>query len=331
MHLELFDARMLSPLVQFLDQYGSGSQDYLDRVHVPGELIHEGGWITKKQAYDFTYDIIQRTGCREAVYSAYLNFEFAHLGPVAAAMQACRTVKESLEVGLRLGSVAYEGNEYFLHIDGETTWICYREPREISRGQDYINDMTMIVYYQLIRGLIAEPWQPERMLLRKQLNDRHHLVRPFENCQASLDANVTALAIPTRFLSQRLPSSIETDENGEDWRFGPDEMAPTAERLYRLLASRFAYRSLPTLDQLAVIVSASPATLKRYLAASGITYRELLDRLRFDEACQMLQKTEMPIKEIAQELGYSGTNNFTRSFRRMTGVTPGEYRQDNSV
>jgi len=208
MHLELFDARMLSPLVQHLDLHGASSHAFLDRVHIPGQMIHDGGWITKKQAYDFTYDVVQRTGCREAVYSAYLHFEFAHLGPVAAAMQACKTVKESLEVGLRLGSVAYEGNEYFLRMNGDTTWICYRELHQISRGQVYINDMTMIVYYQLMRGLIDEPWRPERMLLRKQTNERHRLVAPFENCQASLDANVTALAIPTRFLSQRLPSFI---------------------------------------------------------------------------------------------------------------------------
>lgn len=328
MHLELFDARMLSPLLQFLDEQGARSEAYLDRVRIPGELIRAGGWITKKQAYDFTYDIVQRTGHREAVYAAYLNFAFSHLGPVATAMQACKTVKESLEVGLRLGSVAYEGNEYFLEIDGETTWICYRERRNISPGLDYINDMTLIVYYQLVQGLIDESWQPEQIRLREKLNERHRLVAPFENCRATVDNHLTALAIPTRFLSRPIPSRIEqADESNAQWRFGPDGMEPTAERLYRLLASQFTCQSFPTLEQLARLTSVSSSTLKRHLSASGITYRGLLDRLRYDEACQMLQQPEFAIKEIAYELGYSGTNNFTRSFRRMTGITPGAYRR----
>jgi AraC-like DNA-binding protein len=58
-----------------------------------------------------------------------------------------------------------------------------------------------------------------------------------------------------------------------------------------------------------------------------MTYGGMLDRLRFDTACEMLAIPQMTVKEIAHELGYSGTNNFVRSFRRMTGDTPGGYRR----
>jgi AraC-like DNA-binding protein len=94
-----------------------------------------------------------------------------------------------------------------------------------------------------------------------------------------------------------------------------------------LVASRFTYRDLPTLDQVAKMVDVSPTTLKRQLASAGTTYTGLLDRLRFEIACEMLSIPEMSIKEIAHELCYSGTNNFVRSFRRMTGMSPGQYRR----
>ncbi|MGE3316781.1 MAG: helix-turn-helix domain-containing protein [Planctomycetaceae bacterium] len=52
-----------------------------------------------------------------------------------------------------------------------------------------------------------------------------------------------------------------------------------------------------------------------------------MDRLRFDFACELLGDPRMKIGEIAQELGYADTSNFVRGFRRMTGMTPGEFRQ----
>jgi len=89
----------------------------------------------------------------------------------------------------------------------------------------------------------------------------------------------------------------------------------------------FPYRKLPKLEKTALIFDVSPATLKRKLKSVGTTYRQLLDRLRFDIACDMRSDPQLTIRDIALELGYSGTNNFVCSFHRMTGLSPGRYRQ----
>ncbi|WP_013630155.1 AraC family transcriptional regulator [Rubinisphaera brasiliensis] len=333
MEIQLFDPRMLAPLVQFLDQAGVRSERFLHRARIPAELVEVGGWIGKRQAYDFTYDVVHRLRCREAVFQAYLEFEMAHLGPIANAMRACRTVKEALEVGARLGSTAYEGNEYFLEADGETTWFCYREPTVVSAGQTFINDMTLAVYCQLIRATADHDWRPEQFRTREDVHDRHRAVELFEDCQTTIHPHSTGLAFPTDFLSRRLPppsTQLESQpENG--WKFGPEDTEPVVEKLSRLVSSQFSYGTLPTLDVVGDMVDISSRTLKRQLRAAGTSYTGLLDRLRFDAACEMLTDPQMTIREIAHELGYSGPNNFVRSFRRMTGVTPGEYRDSRSL
>jgi hypothetical protein len=60
MAIDLFHARMLNPLVSFLERNGPRSEPLLSRVRIPAELIAEGGWITKKQAYDFTADFVRQ-------------------------------------------------------------------------------------------------------------------------------------------------------------------------------------------------------------------------------------------------------------------------------
>lgn len=329
MVINLFDARMLNPLVSFLERNGDRSGPFTDRARIPGELIATGGWITKKQAYDFTADVVRRSDCPEAVFAAYLRFELGHLGPIEAAMMSCKTVKESLQVGARLGCSAYEGNDYFLRTEGDTTWFCYREPDSASAGRPFIDDMTLTVYYRLVRALIDEDWRPERIRLRQQRTDRHHRVDVFQDCQVEIHPDHTALGFPTEFLSRRIqtqPPADTTDER-ELWLSQPEGSGPTVGALYRLVASRFPFRKLPTLHQLSRMAGVSAATLKRQLGAEGVTYRGLLDRLRFDSACEMLAIPQIPIREIANDLGYSGTNNFVRGFRRMTGLTPGDYRR----
>ena len=68
------------------------------------------------------------------------------------------------------------------------------------------------------------------------------------------------------------------------------------------------------------------AIIKRKLAEEGNSYSELVDRVRIRAAEQLLKKPGMTTKEIAYSLGYSGSNNFIRAFKRLTGHTPSEFR-----
>ena len=58
---------------------------------------------------------------------------------------------------------------------------------------------------------------------------------------------------------------------------------------------------------------------------SGLNYRELLERARYDAAIQLLARTDEAIMDITRKLGYSEPTHFARAFRRMAGVSPGGY------
>ena len=46
-----------------------------------------------------------------------------------------------------------------------------------------------------------------------------------------------------------------------------------------------------------------------------------------DAAKKLLETTAMSVGEIAEELGFSYPNHFTRLFKRKTGVSPQQYRK----
>jgi AraC-like DNA-binding protein len=83
----------------------------------------------------------------------------------------------------------------------------------------------------------------------------------------------------------------------------------------------------PSLAQLAAMLHLSTRTLRRRLAAEGVSYREMLAQLRSQKAEDLLRDGELTVEEVAQRLGYAETSSFTHAFRRWTGVGPRAHRQ----
>lgn len=59
----------------------------------------------------------------------------------------------------------------------------------------------------------------------------------------------------------------------------------------------------------------------------GRTCKEHLEMLRVEKAEEMLKFTDLPLSDIAQELGYSDSSHFVREFKKHKGTTPGSMRK----
>ncbi|MFW6197660.1 MAG: AraC family transcriptional regulator [Myxococcota bacterium] len=82
-----------------------------------------------------------------------------------------------------------------------------------------------------------------------------------------------------------------------------------------------------TLPEVAARVHMSERTLKRRLTDHGTTFSRLVDEHRRDAAMLLLRSPDLSIEEIADRTGYSDAANFTRAFRRWTGVSPRAFRR----
>jgi AraC-like DNA-binding protein len=74
-------------------------------------------------------------------------------------------------------------------------------------------------------------------------------------------------------------------------------------------------------------LAVSRRTLSRRLAAEGASFSRILDDVRREFACALLQDRSFSVADLAFFLDYSEPAAFNRSFRRWTGRTPREFRQ----
>jgi len=57
-----------------------------------------------------------------------------------------------------------------------------------------------------------------------------------------------------------------------------------------------------------------------------MTPMQFVTRDRITRAQQFIRETSRSLIEIALEVGYTSPSHFTKVFRRVTGVTPKEFR-----
>lgn len=71
-----------------------------------------------------------------------------------------------------------------------------------------------------------------------------------------------------------------------------------------------------------------PAHLGRLMRrATGLGFREWSLGIRMRLAVRALAETDVPVKCVAQESGFTSTAQFDRGFRRLFGMTPGDFRR----
>jgi len=68
------------------------------------------------------------------------------------------------------------------------------------------------------------------------------------------------------------------------------------------------------------------AVSKQIKQATKFTFKELLQEKRLTKAKELLEKTNMPITKIIDEVGYDNVSYFYRIFKSKYGKTPKDYR-----
>jgi AraC family transcriptional regulator len=89
----------------------------------------------------------------------------------------------------------------------------------------------------------------------------------------------------------------------------------------------------PTLAQLAAVVRLNPYHFARqFKAATGLPPHQYVITRRVERAKQLLQAgTELSLAELALRAGFCDQSQFSHHFKRLVGVTPGQFRTPSRI
>ncbi|MFK4168606.1 helix-turn-helix domain-containing protein [Paenibacillus lautus] len=70
---------------------------------------------------------------------------------------------------------------------------------------------------------------------------------------------------------------------------------------------------------------------KLFREETGQKFVDYLIELRMNHARRLLEETLLPVQDIATEVGYSNAISFGRMFKKLMGMSPGDYREQAAI
>jgi len=178
------------------------------------------------------------------------------------------------------------------------------------------------VYLDLIRHFVGKHWVPPEIGIETAtvppVAEAH-----FPGSRIQSDQRVGWIAVPRSCL--HVAARTDNSDVGSE-----DSIALAREFDYvdslRALLRAYLPDGYPSAQKMASLMGTSVRTLARRLSESGLTYRALVDEVRFDAAKDVLVDSDARIGDVARSVGFDDPTHFSRMFRRIGGLSPREFR-----
>lgn len=125
-------------------------------------------------------------------------------------------------------------------------------------------------------------------------------------------------------------SESQEVENINNEAYSPASEPTKSDRLSEVFEYvKDHYKEDISLIEIAKIAYLTPTSFCRmFKLKTKKSFVEYLNAIRVSNACKLLIETEMGISEIAYESGFKTVSNFNQLFKKLTGTTPKEYRNN---
>jgi AraC-like DNA-binding protein len=254
------------------------------------------------------------------------SVDLRELGLLYYVMASSDTLGDALSRVARYSTIQNEGVQ-IKYRSGKSVTLTFHYlgvPRQFDQHQIEFFVTILLRICQKLSGLALAPLRVRLMHHRSRLPGE---IKRLYGAHVAFACDADEVVYPGLVASA---SSINADPYLNALLVNYCEQA-TAERrrnsgTWQLKAENAIVPLLPhgqaSIGRIAAELGMSRRTLARRLAAEGLTFRKVLDNLRFDLAKRYLGERDLPTSEIAWLLGYCETSALNHAFKRWTGSAP---------
>ncbi len=160
-----------------------------------------------------------------------------------------------------------------------------------------------------------------------------HLYESRFNCPISFNAPVNEIAIaksaldtPIYGANQRVLSVME--EKIEKMACAQSTAkVPLKDQVASYIRNNMLWE-LPSASKVATGFNMSLSSFKKHLSTEQTCYQKICDDVRLARGIELLKSKKIAIKEISYELGFANSSAFNKAFKRWTGQSPTEFKNE---
>ncbi|MBK8175125.1 MAG: AraC family transcriptional regulator ligand-binding domain-containing protein [Rhodospirillales bacterium] len=323
-------ANALVPFVDFVEGIGGPIERLMQGARLPQQLFTDPErLVPMHQSLAFLGRIARSEGLLDLGLVVGQCTRFDRLGAFAQLGRGALTLHESLNRLIGAIALHSSGDRISLRYHGEHALLChtFALPEVPGRRQGELFALSMMI--EAIRAVVGPDWMPDEVRLAQSEKPNGSRIEAILKvpvvCAGRMQAVVFARSLLARRPANASPGPAADPEDYEVMRATApaNDFAGSVRQVIGALLND----GVPDIQQTAGAVGFSVRTLQRYLAVCGESYSHLVDAVRFDVATRLLRDRDAKLIEIACELGYADAANFTRAFRRWTGIAPSTFRR----
>ncbi|WP_433736738.1 AraC family transcriptional regulator [Pseudomonas putida] len=245
----------------------------------------------------------------------------------------CRTLERALKRGLLFYSLFPDAPRLSLTREDEMIRLSL-DDSQLWDPDHFLTEYLLVIWHRFGSWLIGQRIRLEQASFSYPRPDHGAEYELLFSCPLVFATTTQAtgqssLLFHRRYLEMPLLQDERTlkhylQRSPADLLSRPDDGHSLSSQLRRLLSRDNA--PWPDLEAVAAHLHISPQTLRRHLRDEGTSFQALKDHLRRDIAIYHLSRNDLPLQQIAEQLGFSEPSAFHRAFKKWTGLTPGMYR-----
>jgi AraC-like DNA-binding protein len=328
--IALTKSKHLLPYATVLRKHGVRVSPLLKMANLPSTCLDDpetlipavcGGYFRKLAE--------QKSGNRNISLEASQHLEVRQLS-FAQALLGQPTVAASILKFCSLVSSETSNGSFELHrLPSGEHWFGARIQTAGAPGEWHVTLYVLCWMLKLAR-LSTPAWSPPEILINSKASPDHFEAIEKLGSTARLEQNCNGFIIPASILAQPVSKNIAQGQV-TDTNFcttAPDE---TYAGSLRQIIRSFAKDGWLSIDQISEVSDTSVRTLQRRLWTERETWSNLIQQCRAEMAGDLLENTDAPMLEIANQLGYKNQSHFTRAFQRWAELSPSQFRKYRSM
>ena len=325
--IPLTRCQFLIPFIEVLNETGAPTEGLLDKFCLPTSVVEKAHlFIPILPTIQFV-EVAQRAqGIPDIGFLAARQMELCHLSPrMLSALAHAPTLFAALQQVCKLASYEDTNLRVWLEPHGDHVRICNRLTGTTGLPNlEHSQWLQLIFPIHIVRHYVGARWHPTTIAFESGYTPGRETRALWPNSRFLSGQPASWIDVPMSYLS--LPSPGEVPPPAENTHEDDPASHEMIMSLKRMLPA-YLDQGPPSLGEAAEIAGLSSRSFQRKLATAGISYSDLVDAARYENASRLLRDTQVKVIDIALSSGYSDHAHFTRAFRRMTGVTPRQFRR----
>jgi AraC-like DNA-binding protein len=315
----------LLPFIALLDRIGAPTDRGIERNRLPPNLREDPSLLLSTHAQAaFVGDMSLREGIDEFDWLA-CSRDLELIPLTACGIGSAPTLLRALVIAVEQGRLDASGTRVWLEAQDDTILFHHRSAVEPgASGASHLAVMRTAILISLVRVFAGSNWLPPECQLP---------VEEEVGCLVGVERGAIRIRraagdgwirIPRSLLAAPPRVYLSPTRNAG----ATDADRPALDLVGSLQQALRPYlcQGGPPIHEAAALAGMSVRSLQRELAHEGTSYRELLQRVKFSVARELLAQPDAKINEIAHRTGYEDQAHFTRLFQRLAGMSPSEYR-----